>query len=77
MSQPEPELAMCSGKEYLHHRFRIAVADYQRAFALVNARIGTLKQSDYEKLRAYIDQARTTSENARTALDRHIAEHGC
>jgi RNase P subunit RPR2 len=68
---------MCPDKEWLHHRYRIAVADYQRAFAVVNARLGTLKQADYEKLRAYIDQARTISENARTALDRHMAEHGC
>lgn len=54
--------AICSEKEWLHHRYRITVADYQRAFALVNARIGILKQSDYEGLRTYIDEARETAE---------------
>jgi hypothetical protein len=39
--------------------------------------MGLLRKDEYEMLRQFVDDARKKSEDARAALDNHIAEHGC
>ena len=77
MAGSAPGLAICAEKERLHRDYSVAVSDYQRAFAVMSERVGMLKKGEYENIRSYIEKAREKSEDARLALDRHIAEHGC
>ena len=36
-----------------------------------------MRRQDYEEIRQYAEKMRTLVEQARIALERHIAEHGC
>jgi len=73
-TQAAPE---CGDKEHLHNLYEMTVADYNRAFAFLRSDLGTLRKADYVKIREYIEVARLKSEDARLALEKHIAEHGC
>jgi hypothetical protein len=71
-AEPAP---ICDKKERLHRAYWMATADYERAF---NYTAWThVSGKEYDRLRQYIEEARLRSEEARQALDRHIAEHGC
>ena len=67
----------CTEKKRLRHDYEIAVSDHTRAFDISEAFVGTAKKDDYERLYNYVEQARVRAEDARLALERHIAEHGC
>jgi hypothetical protein len=77
MAESGPARAHCAEKETLHHQYIVSVSDYQRAVAVLGENLGTLKKPEYSILRKYIEDARKASEQARSMLDRHIAEHGC
>jgi hypothetical protein len=51
---------------------RVALA-YARAARALRAKTGTRSAEDQQAL----DEARITSQEARAAVERHIAEHGC
>jgi hypothetical protein len=71
------EFAACVSKQELHNRYQMATASYSRAVEVLNERIDGLSRHEYDFLRQFVDDARARSEEARDALDRHVAEHGC
>jgi hypothetical protein len=67
----------CDRKEALHRAYQIATAEYARRVEVLARRMGTFTSDEYDVLRQFVEDARAQSELARTALDRHIVEHGC
>ena len=57
-----------------HHRAAFA---YSHAVRDMNAKMRNASVAEYKILRATTDEARIKSTEARTALDRHQAEHRC
>jgi hypothetical protein len=67
----------CEEKDHLSRAYGFAASDYVRAAALLNKRTGVMSKQDYEEIRTYAEKVRDLAEQARIALERHIAEHGC
>jgi hypothetical protein len=55
----------------------VAESDYERAIRKLTWRIGGVKYPNYEELQDLAEAATKLVENARDALERHTAEHGC
>lgn len=67
----------CEEKDRLSRAYSFANSDYVRAAELLNKRKGVMSRQDYEEIRRYAEKMRTMVDQARTALERHTAEHGC
>jgi hypothetical protein len=67
----------CEEKERLENTYRIAEADYSRAFLLLSERTGVMTKPEYAKLHEFAEEALQRRLAARAALDRHTSEHGC
>jgi hypothetical protein len=67
----------CEEKTLLSRVYSFAASDYGRAVMVLHERVGKLTKRDYEDIRSFSDKARETAEQARAALDKHTAEHGC
>lgn len=67
----------CEEKENLVRAYSIAASDYARAVLVLRAYSGQMLKPDYQKTKHFADAARDVAENARLALERHTAEHGC
>ena len=67
----------CEEKDRLSRAYSFAASDYFRAVSLLSKRTGVMRRQDYEEIRQYAEKMRTLVEQARIALERHIAEHGC
>ena len=74
---PTHETGVCSEKAQLLHDYQIAAADYARIVMVLSERSGVMSKADYIEIRDYSATARAKTEAARTALDRHVAAHGC
>lgn len=74
---PKQALDACDVKAKLLRAYSFAAADYSRAVLVLNEHIGTLRKDQYEKLRQFSEDAWRTTDEARIALERHTAEHGC
>jgi hypothetical protein len=72
-AQPAPD---CQEKRRLHRIYEVAVGNYSRAFGLLESGV-VMHGPQFDRLREYIEAARQTAEEARIALDLHIAEHDC
>jgi hypothetical protein len=57
--------------------YSFAISDYSRAVEVLHLRLGTLPKQEYEKIRTFAEKTRELAEQARLALERHAAEHGC
>jgi hypothetical protein len=66
----------CESRDILYYAYHIATADYGRAFMVLDRARGVMARDEYVALREFIDAARVRSEQARTALDDHVAVHG-
>jgi hypothetical protein len=80
MADAAPSLSgetICSEKERLLRAYGFASGDYHRTIMVLTERIGIMPKADYDRIRDYIENARTVLEAAREALDRHTVEHGC
>jgi len=67
----------CDKKEGLFRDYIASTTDYGRCVQMLQKRLGVLSKTEYEKLRRFSEQTRHKSEEARTALDRHVKEHSC
>ena len=72
-SMPGP----CSEKARLLQDYQTAAEDYSRAVRALSERSGVMSKAAYIEIRDYSETARAKAEDARNAMDRHIAEHGC
>jgi hypothetical protein len=57
--------------------YDVAIRELGRTLAVLNARIAELPGDKDERLRQVGENAKTRLEQARRALERHLAEHGC
>jgi hypothetical protein len=69
--------APCLHKRQFLDAYRAATAVFSSRLTLLNDRMGTSSRDEYERLRQQVDEARVGSEQARLALERHVADHGC
>jgi hypothetical protein len=69
--QPAP--ARCSEREILEARYHADVRVYLDAVY----RLDSCSREDFNVVWEDAKRARTAFENARSALNKHIAEHGC
>ena len=72
-----PAPASCEEKTRLLHDHSIARSDYRRALMLLREQSGVMSKRDYDAIRVFAEKARELADQARAALDKHIADHGC
>jgi hypothetical protein len=57
--------------------YKAATSTFAEAVKELHRRIGTSTKIEYQRLERIADQARVKSEQARLALEQHIAAHHC
>jgi hypothetical protein len=67
----------CEEKAHLAQRYETATARFAAAVRQLQQQIGTSTKGEYERLQRLSDEARVASEQARLALEEHIAAHNC
>jgi hypothetical protein len=67
----------CEEKDRLLRAYSFASSDYGRALEVLNRRTSVLPKEEYKTIRAFAEKTKHLVEQARAALERHIAEHGC
>ena len=73
----KPQAEACSEKERLVDAYGAAVNEYGRTVNMLKHKLGVLPKAEYEQIRAFSEEARIGCEAAHSALERHVAEHGC
>ena len=72
--QPEKQ---CEEKVRLMSEYTTATSEFSRTLNTLYRDMGVLRKAEYDRIRGFIEKARTRSETARIALERHILQHGC
>jgi hypothetical protein len=67
----------CKEKERLLAAYQITTQTFATAVADLHAKMGTSSLAEYQDLRCLTDEARLKSEEARLALEQHVASHRC
>ena len=67
----------CIEKRRLVETYQQATARFSRQLTILNERLGTSPRDEYDELRRAVDSERVRSEQARLALEQHVADHGC
>ena len=68
---------VCEEKTRLLAEYGAATKKFSAAVAELQRKMGTSPKAEYERLTRASDDARVKSEQARLALESHIAAHGC
>ena len=67
---------MCDEKARLTKEYNVATAKFSQAVAELQNTIGLTAKVEYERLQRVSDEARVTTEQARLALEQHLAALG-
>ena len=67
----------CIEKRRLVENYQQATARFSKQLTILNERLGTSPRDEYDELRRAVDTERVRSEQARLALEQHVADHGC
>ena len=67
----------CDVKIRLTVQYEAATSLFSEAVTELRQKIGTSTKEDYEQLGRRANEARVKSEQARLALEQHLAEHRC
>ena len=70
-------MAICRDKTVLLLEYTAAVKEYADAIAELHELMATIPKSEYERLYRIAEMARITAEEARSAMEKHIRQHGC
>ena len=68
---------VCEAKVRLASDYEVATTAFSEAVTELRRKIGTSTKEDYEGLGRRANEARVKSEQARLALEQHLAEHHC
>ncbi len=68
---------LCPTKERLLEEYDRATEKYLKALHELRANMATSAKAVYDRLLRASEDARALSEQARIALERHVAQHGC
>jgi hypothetical protein len=72
-----PRLMSCEEKARLVKEYGDATVAFSDAVQELRRKIGTSPKAEYERLERVSSAARVESEQARLALEQHIATHHC
>ena len=67
----------CKEKARLAKEYEVATSKFSEAVRELQRRIGTSPKEDYDRLERASNEARVRSEQARLALEQHVAAHRC
>jgi hypothetical protein len=67
----------CEEKRRLVSEYELATKKFASAVSDLRERAGTSAKKEYDRLSRVSDDARVKSEQARLAVEEHIAAHGC
>lgn len=67
----------CETKSRLVSDYEAVTALFSEAVTELRRKIGTSSKEEYDRLTWGANNARVKSEQARLALEQHVAEHGC
>jgi hypothetical protein len=67
----------CEEKNRLLREYETATVAFSAAVKELRRRMGTSPKEEYERLSETSNEARVKAEQARLALEQHIAAHGC
>lgn len=67
----------CEEKRRLVSEYELATKKFSDAVSNLRERAGTSAKKEYDRLARVSDEARVKSEQARLAVEQHIALHGC
>jgi hypothetical protein len=68
---------ICEEKVRLTGEYNAATETFSHAVAVLLEKIGTSPKEEYERLQRASEEWRVHSEQARLALEQHIAAHRC
>ena len=74
--QAEPRLS-CEEKTRLLMEYEAATSTFSEAVKELHRKIGTSPKEEYKRLERISSVARVKSEQARLAIEQHIAAHRC
>jgi hypothetical protein len=77
MGMQRHSVISCEEKERLAQEYGAITARFAEAVRQLQRNIGTSSRPEYERLQRVSDEARVSSEQARLALERHMATHEC
>jgi hypothetical protein len=67
----------CEEKARLARAYDLATSRFSEAVRELHRKMGTTPKEEYDRLERVSNQARMSSEQARLALEQHIAAHRC
>jgi len=67
----------CEEKSRLATEYESSTAKFSEAVTDLRKKTGTSAKEEYQRLDRAANEARVKSEQARLALEQHIAAHGC
>lgn len=67
----------CEEKNRLATEYESSTAKFSEAVAELRKKMGTSGKEEYERLDRAANEARVKSEQARLALEQHVATHRC
>lgn len=67
----------CEEKARLAQDYEAATSKFAEAVGQLQRNIGTSTREEYERLQRISDETRVKSEQARLALEQHLAAHKC
>jgi hypothetical protein len=67
----------CPEKERLAAEYEAATRRFAAEVTSLKRNMGTSSKAEYERLQHVADEARVRSEQARLALEQHVATHQC
>jgi hypothetical protein len=67
----------CAEKMRLAGEFEAATNKFASAVTELNRNMGTSPKAEYDRLQRAVDETRVKSEQARLAMEQHVAVHRC
>jgi hypothetical protein len=67
----------CPQRAQLAQEYQAATSKFAEAVRQLQRNIGTATSAEYQRLQRLSDEARVKSEQARLALEQHVAMHAC
>jgi hypothetical protein len=71
------KMAVCEEKNRLTLEYQAATATFSQSVTDLHEKMGVSSKKEYERLQRISEEWRVHSEQARLALEQHIAAHGC
>jgi hypothetical protein len=68
---------ICEEKARLVDEYSATTSDFSKAVQEMRRKIGTSSKEEYKRLEQNSSEARVKAEQARLALEQHIAAHRC